>query len=207
MIIHNDIEQGSDEWFALRAGIPTASEFSKLITSTGLPSKSINDHAIVMAGEKHAGKPLDRYGGNQYTDAGNEREELARKYYDFTTGNTVEQVGFITDRKNATCGCSPDGLVADDGMLEIKSLAVKAHIKAILYYKNNGNIPTDYVQQIQGQMMIAKRKWCDLLLFHPDLPSLIIRCYPIPEVINGLKSQIKIANQMRDSILNDLEWA
>jgi len=202
---YDDLEQGSDEWLAFRSGRPTASEFKKLITSTGEPSKSMKDYAIQLAAEKYAGKYLDRWQGNQYTEAGHEREELARNHYEFTTGETVEQTGFVTDDE-ITCGFSPDGIVNDDGLIEIKCLSAKEHVKAIQYCNKNGKPPTTYTQQVQGQMMIMDRKWCDMVFYHPDLPSCIIRCEPILEVVEGLKAQIKAVNAMRDAILSELKW-
>ena len=82
MIVH-DVEQGTDEWHSLRAGLPTGSEFSKLVTSAGAPSKSMEAYARTLAGEKYAGKALDAWAGNKWSDNGNDTEQEAADYYAF----------------------------------------------------------------------------------------------------------------------------
>ncbi len=173
MIIHT-AEQCSPEWFALRAGKPTASEFSKLITSTGERSKSLEGYAITLAGELYAGKPLDAWEGNGHTERGKLLEDDARRAYAFLRDCEPQRVGFVADDLNGY-GCSPDSLVGSDGLNEIKCLKAENHIKAILYYRKHKKCPPDYVQQAQGQMLVCDRAWCDLFFYHPDLPHLAIR--------------------------------
>jgi len=200
MIAH-DCEQRSEEWYALRTGIPTASEFSKLVTSKGEPSKSAATYAITLAAEAYADKPeIDAWEGSVFTDRGRELEEKAIALYEFMRGVTVERVGFVTDDKSEV-GCSPDGLVNDDGMVEIKCLKAENHIKAILYHKKNGRCPPDYVQQTQGGMMICGRQWCDLVFFHPDLPPLVIRQTPDAELQKALGEQLESVRAERDRVL------
>jgi len=203
MIIHN-VEQNSLEWFQVRAGIPTASMFSSLVTSKGEPSKSLAGYALTLAGEKYAGKPLDSFQGNFHTERGTLLEPDARSTYEFTQGVEVEQIGFITD-DDLTHGASPDGLIGSDGMSEIKCIKAENHIKAILYYKKNGRCPTDYVQQTQGQMMIAEREWCDLVFYHPELPMLVIRQERDEEFIKKLQAQISLVLSERDKIFEQLQ--
>ena len=128
MIVHN-VEQGTPEWFALRAGKPTASEFSKLITSTGEPSKSMAGYAITLAGEMYAGKPLDAWEGNAYTERGKILEADARRAYAFLNDVEPETVGFVSNDA-VQYGCSPDSLINREGILEIKCLKAENHIKA-----------------------------------------------------------------------------
>ena len=160
MRIH-DAEQGSDEWFRLRAGLPTASEASKLITSAGAESKSMSDYAEILAGAKFAGRPLDQWGGNKHTERGHELEPDARQAYAFVCDQNVKQVGFCTDDMEQY-GASPDGMCGDDGLVEIKCLSAKYHIKALMYYKKHNRAPTDYIAQCQMQMVVCERQWCDL---------------------------------------------
>lgn len=202
MIIH-ECDQGSEEWLSLRAGIPTASNFSKLITSTGAESKSLSGYALTLAGELYAGKPLDGFGGNKWTERGHELEDSARARYEMLNDVESEQVGFITDDEKSH-GCSPDSLIGNNGMLEIKCLKAENHIKAILYHRKNGKMPPDYAQQTQGQMMVCERDWCDLVFYHPDLPMLTIRSAPDAKIIAALKSQIGIVIAERDLILGEL---
>ena len=183
MILH-DVEQRSDAWYALRAGIPTASEFSKIITSAGIPSKSAVDYAYTLAGEMYAGKVLDPWQGNQWTERGREMEDEAISLYEFANDVKVQRVGFVTD-DGFSMGCSPDGIVGDGGV-EIKCLKAVNHIKAILRYQKFGKAPPDYVQQTQGQIWICGWAWCDLIFYHPELPLLVIRQEPDPEIIAAL---------------------
>jgi len=127
MIIH-DCEQGTDEWHQLRAGIPTASEFKKLVTSQCKESKSIDDYSIVLAAEKYAGKIVDGFYGNKYTERGSELEAEAITDYEMKRQVIVDPVGFITNDLK-TYGCSPDGLVGKDGSIEVKCKIAKEHIK------------------------------------------------------------------------------
>jgi len=130
-VIVHDVAQGTDEWHALRAGLPTASEFSKLVTSKGEPSKSMTAYAMELAGELYAGRPLDAWEGNKYTERGHEIEHEARLAYAMR-GEPVEEIGFVTDDEGLW-GCSPDGLVGEYGMIEIKCLP-KKHISVLLYF-------------------------------------------------------------------------
>lgn len=202
MIVLN-VDQNTDEWSDYRIGIPTASDFSKLVTSSGEPSKSMADYAIVLAGNRFAGRSLDAWGGNYHTERGHEIEPEAKDWYSFSTGVEVESIGFVMD-DDKQWGCSPDGYVGE-GLIEIKCLSAKEHIKALLYYKKHEKCPTTYVPQTQGQMLICERPWNDLLFYHPHLPKLIIRQYPIKKVFEGLKSQLIRVIEERDRILKELE--
>ena len=213
MIVYNDIEQGSDSWLRARSGLPTASEFSKLITSTGAPSKQMEAYAYTKACEKFAGEPVDAFQGNAWTEAGKEDEAASREHYAFISGHDVSEVGFVTDGDlvdykpvGVTCGCSPDSLVNDDGLLELKRLKGSLLVEAHLYYKKNGTIKPAYVQQVQGQMMVCEREWVDVVFYNPVLPPLAIRVFPDKKVIAGLKAQIKICNELRDKTLAEIGW-
>lgn len=202
MIIH-DVAQNSDEWLALRAGKPTASEFSKLITSTGAPSKSMKAYAEQLAGELFAGRPLDTWEGNKFTDRGHEVEDEAVLAYELMAGVDTTPVGFVTDDLEQY-GCSPDRFIGDDGLLEIKCLP-KAHIEAIRYYKKHKKIPTKFVPQTQGQIVVAERKWCDLFFYHADLPKVIIRVVPDEKVVAGLKAQLIACIAERNLVHKELK--
>lgn len=202
MIIH-DVEQGTDDWLAIRAGIPTASEFSKLVTSKGEPSKSMSGYAITLAAEKFAGQPVDRFDGNYHTERGKELEPQARAWYDLQCDTEAAQVGFITDDLRRY-GCSPDSLIGADGMNEIKCLKAENHVKVLMYYKKHGKCPSDYIMQPQGQMMIAEREWCDSVFFHPLLPSIIIRHHPDQKIVTTLRAQLSAVEAERNVILETL---
>ncbi len=205
MKIHN-CEQGTEEWLDIRngLGIPTASDFSQLVTSSGEESKSIDDYAIVLAAAKFAGRSVDGFSGNRYTNRGTELEPEARADYEMKNQVNVKTVGFITNNIE-TYGCSPDGLVGDDGSVEFKCKTAVEHIKALIRFNKIGEIPTEYFAQPQGVMFVAKRKWCDLVFYHPDLPGLTVRQYPDKKFLLTLKKQLKLVIVKRNIILKLLE--
>jgi putative phage-type endonuclease len=189
MIIHN-VEQGTDEWHSLRIGIPTASQFDSLVTSKGEPSKQIEGIINEKVANVIAGKVLESWDGNKWTERGHELEPLASTHYEFIYDDRkVETVGFVTNAEK-TCGCSPDRLVNDDGLLEIKCPMPKTHIDYLIA----GKLPTTYFQQVQGQLMITGRRWCDFMSYHPDLPELIVRVERDDEFIEKLKARIDYFN-------------
>lgn len=201
MIIHS-VEQGTPEWLKLRLGIPTASNASKLVQSDGRPSKSMEPFAQKLSGDLFAGRDIDAWEGNKYTERGHEVEDSARLSYQMS-GGVVEQVGFITDDLTRY-GCSPDGLVGEDGMLEIKCLP-KKHIAAILYIQRNNRPPTDYIAQCQFQLLVTGRAWCDLYYYHDDLPTKTCRIIRDEAYMLKLTTAINACITERDNTLKLLE--
>ncbi len=200
MIVH-DCAQHSEEWETLRCGMPTASEFDKIVTSAGKPSESASAYINTLAAEKYSGKPgLAAWSGSRYSDRGKALEGQATAYYEFDRDVIVEQVGFITDDQGHA-GCSPDGLVGDDGLIEVKCLKAENHIGVILSHRKSGRVPSKYFQQPQGQMLITGREWCDLVFFHPDLPLLIVRQLPNKPFQGVLGLQINSVCDKRDKVL------
>lgn len=202
MIIYN-VEQRTPEWYALRSGLPTASFFNQLITSTGEPSKSLPGYAFTLAAEKYAGKPVDAFIGNSHTERGLLLEPDAKSMYVFMTDCAMQPLGFATDDLGRY-GCSPDGLVEPNGVLEVKCLKAENHIKALLYYAKNKTCQPEYVQQTQGQMLICDRGWCDLFFYHPELPPLIIRQEFNAEFSKALLMQLVNVITERDKILAEI---
>lgn len=205
MIIH-DLEQGSEAWLNLRAGMPTGTGAKRLVTSTGQLSKSMSDYAIELAGDMFAGKPLDQFEGNQWTDRGIELEDSARSLYELVKDCEVKEVGFCTD-DNDLYGMSPDGLVNDDGLAEFKCLKATNHIKARLYYLKHNKPEPDYIPQVQMQLFVSGRDWCDLVYFHPDLPELIIRIEADKDFHKVLEQQLHAVIKERDNIIKLLKEA
>ena len=202
MIVH-DVEQRSPEWYALRAGLPTASEFAKIVTSSGEASKSANGYALTLAAELYAGKPLDEIAATAYMERGREMEGQAVAFYEFMRDTAVAPVGFVTDDSRSE-GCSPDGMVADDGLVEVKCLKASNHVGTILYHQKHGRCPPDYVQQTQGQLMICGRAWCDVIFYHPDLPLLVIRQEPDAGLHTALRKGLIAVRAERDKAFQAL---
>lgn len=167
-----DCEQGKPEWHAARCGIPTASCFDMLITTLGVQSKQRTKYMHKLAGERISGKAEEGYQSAAMA-RGNEIEEEARRFYEFTTGKGVERVGFCLS-ECGRFGASPDALVGEDGLLEIKCPTIAVHVGYLL----DNKLPTEYFQQTQGQLFVTGRKWSDFISYYPGIKPLVIRVTP-----------------------------
>lgn len=199
MIIH-DCEQGSAEWHALRAGKPTSSEFSRLITSTGVESKGIDEYSIDLALELFNGEANMDFGGNKFTRRGKELEPEACADYEMENQVHAQHVGFVTDNLQRY-GCSPDALIGKDSGLEIKCMSDKVHYKMLKKYDIDGQTPAEYVAQPQGCLFITKRKHWDLFLYHPKMRSITIRQYPDLLYFKTLRKQLRIIESKRNEAI------
>lgn len=186
-----EFEQRSPEWYAARVGIPTASEFSKIISPLGKESTSADGYANELIAELMAGQDVDGFEGNKWTDRGKEMEEKARQYYEARYDVETRKVGFITDDDH-TMGCSPDWLVGEDGIGEAKCLAGKT-IVALLLPKPEAKktVDKEFYPQVQGQLFITGRKWCDQVIYHPKVPKIIIRIPRDEEYIALMKTYME----------------
>ena len=189
-------EQGSPEWFALRAGIPTASEFAAVLAQGrgGGPSKTRRTYMLKLAGERIMGEPAEGV-TNAHLDRGIAMEPEARAFYSFVTDHTVGPVGFI--KSEAGCGCSPDGLIGDDGMLEIKTSL--PHLLADLLLADQ--FPPGHKAQVQGQLWIAEREWCDLIVYWPKMPVFIKRAHRDEKYIDDLARAVEQFQEELDSVV------
>ena len=197
----HDVDQGSHEWYAIRAGVPTASEFSCVVTSKGERSKQLEGYAAQLAAEAYAKGPVDGWEGNAFTERGKALEAEASNFYAFLMECTPEVVGFVTT-DDGLYGCSPDRLIGDDGLLEIKCQASKGHVNTMMEYQKTGKLPPSYVQQVQGQLLVTGREWADVLFYHPKLPSIVIHATPDSVVQAGLIEHIPHLIEERDRVLS-----
>ena len=154
---HN-VEQGTDEWLALRVGLITASRVSAVL-STG---KGRADYMYQLIAERAVGGPTSRY-SNAAMQWGIDTEPRARYNYELVYELDVVQVGFVTNHNNPGVGVSPDGLVGSDGLIEIKCPNTETHMA----YRYEGRVPPVYRAQIQCQLWITERQWCDFVSFDP----------------------------------------
>jgi len=165
-----DCVQGSPEWFKARLFVPSASNFNKIITSTGKPSATAPKYADELLAQYLANDPLNDGDATFWMERGNAEEPNARDQYIFLKDVEVEQVGFIL-LDDRTAGCSPDGLIGADGMIEIKS----PKPTTLVGYYRNGFPNADYKVQVQTQLWIAERTYCDFYAFHPLMKPFICR--------------------------------
>ena len=185
------IEQGSPEWFALRAGKVTASRVADILakTKTG-PSASRQNYLIELALQRTTGIIQESY-TNAAMEWGTQTEPQARVAYEVNTNNFVDQVAFIDHPNIAWFGCSPDGLVSDRGLVEIKCPNSATHWE---YFKSK-EPPKKYFIQMQAQMAVTDRDWCDFISFDPRMPDrsqlLIVQVPRDPEFILFMETEIK----------------
>ena len=202
-MIHHSVQQGSAEWHELRATIPTASNFDKLITPAKWePTKGETRRSFMLqllANRIYGLSPEDQFSSSAM-EHGREWEPIARAAYEFEHNVEIQDGGFFTD-DTASYGCSPDGLVGDEGMVEFKNPeGPKVHLSALLdnigYEKEfaaypmwtaqitNGSMVSGFVRdhwiQAQGQLLVTKRSWCDLVSNFARLPMAVVRIYPNP---------------------------
>lgn len=161
------IEQGSPEWHAQRCGKVTASRIADLMakTKSGYSASRANYMAQLIA-ERLTGTIAESY-TNGAMQHGIDTEAEARSAYCFYHNATVAEVGFIDHPRILMCGASPDGLVGDSGLVEIKCPNTATHIDTLL----GGSIPGKYVLQMLWQMECTQRAWCDFVSYDPRMPE------------------------------------
>lgn len=157
-----DMPQGSDEWLAERLGSIGGSSIASVVAKG--EGKMRNSLMYRLAGEILSGAKYESF-KNEHMERGIEQESEARDMYEFITGNEVTQVGLIklTDHKHV----SPDGLVGQDGIIEIKCVIPSVHIETIISDK----VPANYRKQNQWGLFIGERQWCDFISYSPLITS------------------------------------
>lgn len=164
MNIIYDIAQGSPEWLALRLGKVTASRFSDVLAKGrgNAPSKTRQSYLYQLAAEIVTGEPQDAFKSSAM-EWGNECEPRARAAYELKNNCDVTECAFI--EFSDKLGVSPDGLIGDSGLLEIKCPNTVTQIQRYL----KGEFPTEYKAQVQGQLWVSERDWCDFVSFDPRI--------------------------------------
>ncbi len=164
MRIHPEVEQGTDEWFALRVRKVTASCFADVLAKG--QGKTRAKYLRQVIAESLTGKPIDTY-KNAHMERGQEQEPLARMAYELATDNLIQRVGFI-DHDSLRAGCSPDGLIL--GMrrgVEAKCVIPTVQVETVLA----GGYPSEHKAQIQGSMWITGYEEWDFCSYSPDMPE------------------------------------
>lgn len=177
--IFYDLEQGTPEWYEARSGIITASSFHKILAKG--EGKIRTKYMHQLAAERIRGESCDGF-TNNFTERGHEFEEEAKNLYSSETGNQVVSCGFIKD----TYGYSPDGLIGDDGAIEVKTRLGDLQIALLL----DGRVPSEHIAQIQGGLFVSGRKWVDFISYCPGLPKFIKRVERDEQYINNLKFEL-----------------
>lgn len=179
-----DVEQGSPEWFKVRAGMPTASEFATVLANGrgGGESKTRATYMRKLAGEILTGEPMEIY-TNVHMERGKIMEDEARSLYAFLNDVEPERVGFVV---NGRKGCSPDSFIGTNGAIEIKTAL--PHILIDFLLKNE--FPPEHKAQCQGVLWVAEREWIDLVVYWPKLPLFVKRAFRDEEYIKNLSVKV-----------------
>lgn len=174
--VYTDIEQGSERWLELRRGIITASTIGQLITAKTLKSAANDSSRSLVAqlvAERITGRVEDTYSGGAM-ERGTLDEPYARELY-AEHHAPVEEVGFIVrEEPEYTVGYSPDGLVGDKGLIEIKSRDAKIHLKTVLA----GEVNLEHVPQCQMALFVTGREWVDFISYSGGMALYVKRMYP-----------------------------
>lgn len=207
-IIYN-VQQGSEEWFALRRGKMTASH-AQAIASAG---KGLETYASEIAAELYTGKGKKIY-KNAAMQNGNDTEHIVRVAYEMYTGYSVQQVGFV--QYNEHVGCSPDGLVGTDGGVEIKSRDSDGdsysltHLKLLL---GEEDFESGYIWQCHMNMLELDRKWWDLISFDPsfkDKSLFVKRIYrdetKDSKLLNGFEVGKNLVQKKFNQLISIEQW-
>ena len=173
MKIYADIVQGTDAWLNLRLGIPTASEFHRIVTPKKAElSKGAIDYALRLCAEKLLNAPTGQaIEGLQWMERGKELEPMAVRQYEFQYDTVTVPVGFITT-DDGSIGCSPDRLVLSEQKVALEVKCPSPHVH--LGYLLNGTTD-DYKPQVQGQIYVAELDRAELFSYHPQMPPALIQ--------------------------------
>ena len=181
-----DCVQGSEEWFTARLGKVTGTGFAKVLAKGH--GKTRKSYMIQLAAERLTGLAQESY-SNAAMEWGTEHEADARITYEIVNDVSVLLAGFV--ELSDEIGTSPDGLVDDEGLLEIKCPNSTTHIETIMSNK----VPSQYIPQIQGGMWVAERQWCDFVSFDPRVaavPCLCLRVARDQKYIDNLEKEVNV---------------
>jgi len=190
-----DVQQGSEEWKTLRLGKITASRVSQVM------GKSRQNFLAIIAAERIS-KQAESF-TNAAMQWGIDTEPFAREAYEARNGVKVVQVGFCLHPTIKDAGASPDGLVGDDGLIEIKCPNTSTHVGTLIDQK----APTKYIPQIQFQMACTGRQWCDFVSFDPRIEQSFfqIRVERDSEYIEKMEKEVSEFLEEVDRLVNQIQ--
>lgn len=203
--IYEDLEQGTDEWLEARRGIVTASEVHKLLTSRGAvaTNQTAREYIAELAAERITGHVEDVYVSREM-ELGTMNEPYARDGYAEYKGVQVDEVGFmVREYDGYKLGFSPDGLVSDEGLIEIKSRKPRIQINTIL----RDGVPNGNMAQIQMGLLVSGRKWCDYVSYSGGLPLWICRVLPDQHWQKNILEAVEQAEKAIQDLVQQFEVA
>ena len=197
------MEQRSEEWFQARLGLVTASRVADVLAKIKSgESASRRNYKIQLVSERLTGERQETY-INQAMQDGIDREQFARDKYVQQFGE-VEEVGFVK-HPTLEAGASPDGMVGDDGIIEIKCPMGSTHTETLM----TQDIPSKYVPQVQFQLLVTGRKWCDFVSYNPMFPEhlqvFVKRIEADPVYQKELESEVRKFLEEVNDVINKLK--
>jgi putative phage-type endonuclease len=197
------MEQRSEEWFQARLGLVTASRVADVLAKIKSgESASRRNYKIQLVSERLTGERQETY-INQAMQDGIDREQFARDRYVQQFGE-VEEVGFVK-HPTLEAGASPDGMVGDDGIIEVKCPMGSTHTETLM----TQDIPSKYVPQVQFQLLVTGRKWCDFVSYNPMFPEhlqvFVKRIEADPVYQKELESEVRKFLEEVDDVINKLK--
>lgn len=192
--VFSDLEQGSETWRAIRAGLPTASRFSDVLAKG--EGKTRGKYLRELAAEVLTGEPTESF-TNDYMARGHEYEDEARRMFAFMREVDPQQVGFI---RNGRMGCSPDSLIGDSAGLEIKVAIPAVQIERL----QRGELPAEHKAQVQGSMLVTDRPVWHFMSYCPKLPTLILDVPRDDEYLAQLAKAIEAFNTELDAMVDSI---
>jgi predicted phage-related endonuclease len=191
-----EVEQGSEQWLAERLGHISASNMHKIISPTGKQSTQAEKYITELIAEIISGESADPFKGNVHTERGKTLEEEAADYYAMLNGVEPQKIGILrTD--DGMISASPDRLIGDDGMLEIKTCLPRIMVEQ--YEKES--LEEDHRPQTQCQLFVSGRKWIDTLLYCPNMKPIIVRSEPKQAFIMDM---VRFTKQAHNSLVSRL---
>jgi len=190
-VIDLSIQQGTQEWHQLRLGKVTASRVADILAKTKSGASASRGNYLIELALQRVTKTIEESYTNSAIEWGKSNEAQARVAYEVATGNFVDQLPFVDHPSIRNFGCSPDGLISDDGLVEIKCPNSSTHWS----YIKDGKPPTKYIIQMQAQMACTQRDWCDFVSFDPRMPDrsklFIVRVPRDNEFIAEMESEVE----------------
>lgn len=198
MQIITELEQGSAEWLAIRMGIVTASNMASLLVNgkgeAGFGADAFS-YMNTLIGERITQEIADPFTGNRHTERGHELEPKARALYEAQTDLECRQVAIIL---NQGCGYSPDSLVGDEGLNEIKTKLPKYQVELIL----SDEVPKEHLAQCQAGLWLSEREWIDFISYWPGMPLFVKRLYRDEELIRKMSERVKTFYEILEDRMN-----
>jgi len=200
---HNNIQQGTPEWHALRCGVVTASKVGALVTPKTLKvakNEAVRSMAYDIAAQRitgHTEPSISTY----HMQRGHLEESIAREVYS-DRYYPVQQTGFVTRQIDSLhIGYSPDGLVGNDGLIEIKSRVAKYQAQTIAL----NSVPREYSLQLQMGLLVTNRKWIDFVSYSNGMPLYVERVYQSTDVRDTIISAVAYFEGLVKAIMEDYE--